>query len=187
MAPDPRSPYAITKLDGEYYCGLFQRTGRLRTVSLRYFNVFGRRQNPHSAYAAAVPIFIHHALRGEALTVYGDGEQTRDFVHVSDVVAANAFLAEHAELSGVYNVGYGAAVSINALAARVVALTGSASPTLHAPPRAGDVRHSVAATQALAAAGFRPTGSFERGLADTVAGLRAEAAASGAGPESNGR
>ena len=92
MFPEPKSPYAITKLDGEYYCGMFTKEGRLQTACLRYFNVFGPRQDPKSAYAAAVPIFIAKALNNEDITVFGDGEQTRDFVFVKDVVAANAFL-----------------------------------------------------------------------------------------------
>lgn len=82
MIPEPKSPYSITKLDGEYYCDMFTKTGRLQTACLRYFNVFGPRQNPKSAYAAAVPIFITKALADEDITIFGDGEQTRDFVFV---------------------------------------------------------------------------------------------------------
>ena len=90
MLPEPKSPYAITKLDGEYYCGMFTREGRLPTACLRYFNVFGPRQDPKSQYAAAVPIFIDRAMKNEPITIYGDGEQTRDFIYVKDIVAAKS-------------------------------------------------------------------------------------------------
>ena len=92
MLPEPKSPYAITKLDGEFYCQLFTAERRLQTACLRYFNVFGPRQDPKSQYAAAVPIFIHRALKHEPITIYGDGEQTRDFIFVKDIAAANIFL-----------------------------------------------------------------------------------------------
>ena len=93
MFPEPKSPYAVTKLDGEYYCGMFAREGWLPTACLRYFNVFGPRQDPKSQYAAAVPIFIDRALKNEPIRIFGDGEQTRDFIYVKDIVAANAFMA----------------------------------------------------------------------------------------------
>ena len=93
MFPEPKSPYAITKLDGEYYCKMFTAEGRLQTACLRYFNVFGPRQDPKSQYAAAVPIFIDRALKHEAIAIYGDGEQTRDFIFVKDIAAANAYFA----------------------------------------------------------------------------------------------
>ena len=93
MFPEPKSPYAITKLDGEYYCRMFAAEGKLQTACLRYFNVFGPRQDPKSQYAAAVPIFIHRALKHEPITIYGDGEQTRDFIYVKDIAAANVYAA----------------------------------------------------------------------------------------------
>ena len=173
MVPAPRSPYAITKLDGEYYCDLFAATGRLETTCLRYFNVFGPRQDPRSAYAAAVPIFIRRALAGETITIHGDGGQTRDFVHVRDVVGANLFAAGQAGLTGVFNVGYGGSLTIKDLATRIVALTNSTSAIEFGPPRPGDVRHSRAAADKLRAAGWRPTGTLEQGLADTVAWFQA--------------
>jgi UDP-glucose 4-epimerase len=92
MLPEPKSPYAITKLDGEFYCKMFTAENRLPTACLRYFNVFGPRQDPKSQYAAAVPIFIDHALKNEPITIHGAGDQTRDFIYVKDVVAANVFL-----------------------------------------------------------------------------------------------
>ncbi|HEY5233124.1 MAG TPA: NAD-dependent epimerase/dehydratase family protein [Verrucomicrobiae bacterium] len=91
LPPEPKSPYAATKLDGEIYCGKYAEDGRLPTVCLRYFNVFGSRQDPRSQYAAAVPIFIERALKNEPLTIYGDGGQTRDFIFVKDIAAANIF------------------------------------------------------------------------------------------------
>ena len=167
MLPEPKSPYAVTKLDGEYYCRIFTDTGRLQTACLRYFNVFGPRQNPKSAYAAAVPIFLEKALANEPLTVFGDGGQTRDFIFVRDVVAANVFMAEH-EFTGVYNVAYGGRITIDDLAKEIIRLTGSASKILHLAGRPGDVRHSVAGVEKLRATGFVPVHTFEEGLAETV-------------------
>ncbi len=170
LPPAPLSPYAITKLDGEYYGQLFQREGRLRFTTLRYFNVFGPRQNPQSAYAAAVPLFIDRAIRGESLTIYGDGEQTRDFVYVKDVAAANAFVAENAAaVFPVYNVGYGERLSIRDLAQRVIQAAGSSSEIVHQAPRPGDVRHSLASVERLRDAGFEPQSSLTEGLEATFA------------------
>ncbi len=171
MTPEPKSPYAITKLDGEYYCDMFSRTGRLQTACLRYFNVFGPRQNPKSAYAAAVPIFITKALAGEDITIFGDGEQTRDFVFVKDIAAANAFMAEH-DFSGVCNVAYGGRMTINHLAELIVEILGSKSKIVHLPERPGDVKHSTACVDKLLATGFRPSWDFKRGLEVTVQSYR---------------
>ncbi|MGA3170882.1 MAG: NAD-dependent epimerase/dehydratase family protein [Chthoniobacteraceae bacterium] len=173
MIPEPASPYAISKLDGEYYCKMFADTGRLATVSLRYFNVFGPRQNPASAYAAAVPIFIDRALRNEPLTIHGDGGQTRDFVSVRDVARANAFFATASPLGGVFNIGRGGAMTIKELAERIVRLTGSRSEIVHGPARAGDVRHSTASVAKLSAAGFEPKEDFDAALAETIAAYKA--------------
>lgn len=168
MMPEPRSPYAITKLSGEYYCDLFAREGRLRTACLRYFNVFGPRQDPNSQYAAAVPIFITRALRNEPIAVFGDGEQTRDFIYVKDVVAANVFAAENPEVAGVFNVAYGGRLTINELAERIVRLTDSNSEIQYGPERPGDVRHSSASVDRLRRVGFKPTADFDTGLAETI-------------------
>ncbi|MDX9980358.1 MAG: NAD-dependent epimerase/dehydratase family protein [Lentisphaeria bacterium] len=167
MIPEPKSPYAVTKLDGEYYCGMFSREGWLETACLRYFNVFGPRQDPKSQYAAAVPIFIAKALANEPITIFGDGGQTRDFIYVKDIVAANAHFAL-GQGTGVYNVAYGGRITINDLAETIVRLTGSSSEIVHLPERAGDVRHSQAAVDKLAATGFRPTSDFAAGLAATI-------------------
>lgn len=171
MIPEPRSPYAITKLDGEYYLQLFAREGRLATTSLRFFNVFGPRQDPRSAYAAAVPIFIERALQGQPLTVHGDGEQTRDFIYVKDIVAALVFAAERTELAGTFNVGYGERLTVNALARQILGLCGAGHRgdlLQHGPERAGDVKHSVASADKLRAAGWRPQHTLPDGLMATV-------------------
>jgi len=164
MPPEPKSPYAITKLDGEFYCQMFASEGRLQTACLRYFNVFGPRQDPKSQYAAAVPIFIDRALKNLPITIFGDGEQTRDFICVKDIVAANVFFATQPRATGVFNVAYGRKITINELAKKIRALTGSKSEIIHAPPRAGDVKHSLAAIDKLRAAGFAPEGDFAGGL-----------------------
>jgi UDP-glucose 4-epimerase len=168
MLAEPKSPYAITKLDGEFYCKLFADEGRLQTASLRYFNVFGPRQDPNSQYAAAVPIFIERAVKNLPITIYGDGQQTRDFVYVKDIVAANIFFATQSQATGVFNVGYGKSTTIKALAETIVALAGSKSEIKHAPERAGDVKHSLAAVEKLHAAGFVPPGTFSVGLKRTI-------------------
>ena len=168
LRPDPHSPYAITKLDGEYYCQMFAESGRLQTVALRYFNVFGPRQDPNSAYAAAVPIFIRQALAGEPITIYGDGQQTRDFVFVDDVVAANSFALANHDLTGVFNVGSGRKQNIIDLARDIIAAVGSSSEIRYAPGRAGDVRHSCAAVAKLRSAGFTPPTDFANGLRATI-------------------
>jgi UDP-glucose 4-epimerase len=167
MFPEPKSPYAVTKLDGEYYCAMFAREGKLPTVALRYFNVFGPRQDPNSAYAAAVPIFIAKALEGEPLTIFGDGGQTRDFVYVKDIVAANAFMAENNE-TGVFNVAYGGRTTIGDLAKSIIEITGSSSKIEHGPERPGDVRPSTASIEKLLATGFKPTSDFVAGLGKTI-------------------
>jgi UDP-glucose 4-epimerase len=168
MFPEPKSPYAVTKLDGEYYCGMFAREGWLSTTCLRYFNVFGPRQDPKSQYAAAVPIFINRAVKSESITIYGDGEQTRDFIYVKDIVAANAFFATQSPATGVFNVAYGQRITINELARTICRMTNSQSEIKHAPARSGDVKHSLAAIEKLRAAGFSPGSGFQQGLESTV-------------------
>lgn len=168
MLPEPKSPYAISKLDGEFYCRMFAAEGRLRTACLRYFNVFGPRQNPRNQYAAAVPIFIDRALKNKPITIFGDGEQTRDFIYVQDVVAANVFFATQSPATGVFNVARGQRLTINELAANICRLTGSRSEIKHAAERPGDVKHSLADIGKLRAAGFIPPGDFQGGLQATI-------------------
>ena len=168
MLAEPKSPYAVTKLDGEFYCKMFNDEGWLSAASLRYFNVFGPRQDPASQYAAAVPIFIDKAVRNEAITIFGDGEQTRDFIFVKDVVAANVFLAENTELSGVYNAAYGGSITINDLAKKIIEMTGSDSKIIYEDQRPGDVKHSQADNSKIIGAGFTAGSNFETGLEATV-------------------
>jgi UDP-glucose 4-epimerase len=174
MTPEPKSPYAITKLDGEYYLEMFRRENRLNTASLRFFNVFGPRQDPASPYAAAVPIFIHKALRHEALTIFGDGSQTRDFIGVKEIVAALAHLAFRPDLHGIFNVGYGRSQQVGELAKEVIRLSESSSKIHHTAPRQGDVMHSMAAVDKLLASGFHHVSTLERELEQTLAYYRNE-------------
>lgn len=179
MFPEPKSPYAITKLDGEYYCKMFADEGRIQTACLRYFNVFGPRQDPRSQYAAAVPIFIDRAIRHQPITIYGDGEQTRDFIYVKDIAAANVYFATETPATGVFNVAYGGRITVNDLAKTICRLTQSKSEIKHAPERAGDVKHSMAAIDRLREAGFVAKGSFEQGLQTTIKWFAERKAASG--------
>lgn len=167
MEPEPKSPYALTKLEGEVYCELAIGRG-LPTTCLRYFNVFGPRQDPRSQYAAAVPIFIDRALKNEPITIFGDGEQTRDFVYVKDVAAANAFFATESEEAGVFNVASGKRITINALAKTICDLTGSRSEIRYAQERAGDVKHSWASIDKIRGAGFVPVENWENNLRETI-------------------
>lgn len=168
MTPEPKSPYAVTKLDGEYYLGMFQREGRLETAALRFFNVFGPRQDPQGAYSAAVPIFIEKAVQNEDITVFGDGGQTRDFIYVKDIVGALSFAVETPGVTGVFNAGYGGQITINDLAEGLIRAAASTSKILHAAERAGDVRHSRASADKLRAAGWTPNHNLDEGLARTL-------------------
>ncbi len=165
MIPEPKSPYAITKLDGEYYLGMFRSGGKLETAAIRFFNVFGPRQDPKGAYAAAVPIFIEKAVKNEDITIHGDGGQTRDFIYVKDIAGALSFAVETPGVTGVFNAGYGGQITINDLAERIISSAGSSSKILHGPVRAGDVKHSRASAERLMAAGWEPKHSLEEGLA----------------------
>ncbi len=167
MYPEPKSPYAVTKLDGEYYCDMFTKEGWLQTACLRYFNVFGPRQDPNSAYAAAVPIFTAKAVANEPITIFGDGEQTRDFIYVKDIVAANVFMSQH-DFNGVFNIAYGRRITINDLVNKIKGIVNSSSEVLYLPERPGDVKHSMAAVDKLMATGFKPTSDFDTGLAATI-------------------
>ena len=172
MPPEPKSPYAETKLAGEQLLAQYRQAHGLGTTSLRFFNVFGPRQDPRSAYAAAVPIFIAKALRDEPIGIHGDGGQTRDFIHVTDIVGALAYAGGSHDMSGTYNVGYGQSQSILALAQEIIRLTGSKSPIEYLPARAGDVRHSLASTERLLSAGWKPQSSVNSGLSETVDAFR---------------
>jgi len=146
MAPDPLSPYAVAKLVGEYYCQVFTRVYGLETVSLRYFNVFGPRQDPGSQYSGVVSRFISCLLGNERPVIYGDGEQSRDFTYIENVVAANLNAASSTGAVGkVINVANGARITLNELLAELKDLTGKHDVTAeYLEPRVGDVRHSLA-------------------------------------------
>ncbi len=170
MLPNPLSPYAVSKLVGEYYCQVFTRVYGLETVSLRYFNVFGPRQNPHSQYAAVIPKFITAALKDEPLSVFGDGEQSRDFTYIDNVVQANllAMASPHA-VGKVYNVACGGRYTLNELIRQLEAIFGRQLEVQYLPPRAGDVKHSEASiAEAQRDLGYRVLVSFEEGLKRTV-------------------
>jgi nucleoside-diphosphate-sugar epimerase len=179
MQPDPVSPYAADKLAGEAYCRVFGRVYGLETVALRYFNVFGPRQDPQSDYAAAVPKFITTLLQGEAPTIFGDGEQSRDLVYVEDVVAANLLAAHAPAASGkVFNIAGGKSLTINEVVATLIQLIGIDVAPMYGPVRAGDVRHSAAdISRARADIGYENVTGFEDGLRTTVAWYRASSAA----------
>ena len=168
MLPEPKSPYAISKLDAEHCCRMFADQGRLQTACLRYFNVFGPRQEPKSQYAAVIPTFIDRAMRNAPVTIYGDGEQTRDFIYVKDVMAANVFFAIESTATGVFNVASGHRLTINSLASAIRHLTGSRSEIEHVPARAGDIRHSVAGIDKLRSTGFSPASNFDEALQATI-------------------
>jgi len=168
--PSPISPYAVSKLAGEYYCRVFSELYGLETVSLRYFNVYGPRQDPASQYAAVVPRFIHWALQGKPLEVHGDGLQSRDFTYIDNVVSANLLAARCQDGIGkAFNVGQGDAHSLLDLIGLIRKILGIELQLLHTTSRAGDVRHTLAdISQAKRCLGYLPKVSFEEGIARTV-------------------
>ena len=174
----PLSPYAASKLAGEEYCVAFHATYGLETVVLRYFNIFGPRQDPNSQYAAVVPRFITTALAGERPTIFGDGGQTRDFVYIANIVHAN-LLAARAPAAGVvgqvFNVGCGKGVSVNQLWEHIRTLAGVPLAPQYAQGRAGEVRNSVAGlAKTTRLLGYQPIIDFEEGLRQTVAFYRTQ-------------
>lgn len=184
----PISPYAVAKLAGEGYCRSFSQVYGLETVALRYFNVFGPRQDPLSQYAAVIPNFITACLDGRAPKVFGDGEQSRDFTFVGDVVRANLLAAEAAGVSGrCFNIAAGKRITINHLVDAVRSATGCEIEAEHQPARPGDVRHSLAdLKRARQELGYEPATGLSEGLRLTVEALR-EPGAIAEGPASRGR
>jgi len=173
MVPAPKSPYAITKLDGEYYLNMYKEQFGLNTVSLRYFNVFGPRQAPKSQYAAAIPIFIEKALNNQNVTIYGDGLQTRDFIFVKDVVKANILASENINANGVFNVACGKSITIKELAEKIINLTNSQSKIVFENERKGDIKYSLASIKnTIENLNFLPDMDLEKGLLATIDYMR---------------
>jgi len=174
MAPMPLSPYAVQKLTGEFYASVFGQLYGLETVCLRYFNVFGPRQDPSSPYSGVISIFMTKAAAGQAPTIYGDGGQTRDFVYVKDVVRANLAAAGKAEAAGkVFNVGRGESIRIRELWDLIGEIAGNDLQPAFAPPRPGDIRDSVSDIGAIRRElAFAPKVDLRRGLEKTLAWVR---------------
>ncbi|HOQ06063.1 MAG TPA: SDR family oxidoreductase [Anaerohalosphaeraceae bacterium] len=166
MLPNPLSPYAAAKLFGEYYCNVFSKIFGLETISLRYFNVFGPYQNPKSQYAAAIPAFVTSILNDRPPTIYGDGEQSRDFTYVENVVEANLLAARAPKTAGeVINIACGQRITLNEVIRLINRILGKDIHPIYAPPRAGDIKHSLADIQkAQKLIGYKPVVSFEEGL-----------------------
>lgn len=178
MRPEPLSGYALSKLAGEHYGRIFHGLHGLGFFALRYFNVFGPRQDPASHYAAVIPLFMRAHASGRQPTIYGDGGQTRDFTFVEDIVSANlcCLSAPESAAGGVYNIAYGDRVSINELAAQIAALAGQPFAPTYAPARAGDIRESQAdSALARRVLGWKPEHTFAEGLRATHAWFNSRA------------
>jgi UDP-glucose 4-epimerase len=172
MVPVPLSPYAVSKLAGEYYCNVFFTLYGVETVSLRYFNVFGPRQDPQSEYAAVIPKFIARLLNRQAPLIFGDGKQTRDFVYVRDVVKAN-LLAMQSTTTGTFNIGSGIRIDLTTLAGKLARIMEIQLPPEYGEPRSGDIRDSVSDITAVKKAlGYKTAYSLEKGLEETIQWFR---------------
>ncbi len=168
MLPEPLSPYAVSKIAGEMYCKTYAELYGIQTVCLRYFNVFGPRQDPNGEYAAVIPKFTEKICAGESPTVFGDGEQTRDFVFVKDVAHAN-LLAMDSDISGLFNIGTGIQTSLNTLADMIMNAAGKTVSMNYEPARDGDVRYSVAdISLAKEKLGYVPEWDLQDGIRETV-------------------
>ena len=174
MRPTPISPYAVEKITGEHYLGAFHQLYGLQTVALRYFNVFGPRQDPSSPYSGVISIFVNRLLAGQDPLIFGDGEQYRDFVFVKDVVAANLLAATHPDAPGkAFNVGRGERTSLNQLVKLLSELTGYSATPQYKEPRAGDIRESLAdITRIVQTLGYTP--KVKEGLEALVEYARGE-------------
>src|SRR5262245_50133625 len=164
--PDPLSPYAVAKLVGEYYCRVFTRVYQLETVALRYFNVFGPRQDPTSPYSGVISKFMTALLNGQTPVIFGDGEQSRDFTYVANVVDGNLRAIDAPEAPGkVINLGVGTRTTLNQLLAQIQKIAGTDLKPIYEPPRAGDVRHSLAdIKRAESILGYLPVVDLAGGL-----------------------
>lgn len=168
MIPNPLSPYAVGKLAGEYYCQVFTRVYGLPTVALRYFNVYGPHQDPASEYAAVIPKFVSRVLNHQHVVIYGDGEQTRDFTFVSDVVRANILAAE-SKISGVFNMAGGKRITLNDLAQTIMMLCKNKEDIVYEDVRPGDIKHSLAdISKAKKGFGYIPEYDITEGLKETI-------------------
>lgn len=170
LLPAPLSPYGAAKVTGEYYCQVFSSVYHLETVCLRYFNVFGPRQDPQSQYAAVIPLFVTALLRGESPTIYGDGLQSRDFIYIDNVVHANLLAAQSAAASGhIMNIASGQHLNLLQLIGKMNTIIGTDIQPLHAPERAGDIKHSCAdISKARHLLHYEPVVDFDSGLARTI-------------------
>jgi UDP-glucose 4-epimerase len=168
MLPCPLSPYAVSKLTGEYYCQVFTRNYNLSTISLRYFNVYGLRQDSSNEYAAVIPKFITNVLNDKSPVIYGAGKQTRDFVFIDDIVNANISAAEQ-EATGIFNIASGKCISINDLAKSVIKICKKNLNLVYKTPRSGDIRHSSAdISKAKKKLHYEPRFNLTEGLKKTV-------------------
>lgn len=168
MTPNPRSPYAVSKLAGEYYCQVFSQVYGLPTVCLRFFNVYGPRQDPDSQYAAVIPQFVKRLSEGKPPIIFGDGTQTRDFTFVKDAVEANILLAQ-SDACGVFNISQGKSITINQLADLIIKLAGNNKVRpVHQKPRPGDILHSLADISKAKVFDYEPKYGLEAGLAETI-------------------
>jgi UDP-glucose 4-epimerase len=171
MVPVPKSPYAITKLAGEYYNKYFSHMFGYNAVNCRFFNVFGPKQNPDSQYAAAIPIFIKRAIGNKDIMIYGDGGQTRDFIFVKDLISAIFFLVENPGRlhdNTTFNLGYGNFISIIDLVKLIIEITGSRSKIVYSDPRPGDIKYSYASVNKLKMTGWVEEYGFDKGLKETI-------------------
>ena len=173
MPVNPLSPYAITKMTGEFYCKVFQELYGLQTVSLRYFNVFGPRQDPTSQYSAVIPKFVDAILNNKSPVVYGDGEQSRDFSYIKHVVNAN-ILACESDKTGVYNIACGRRITINQLIGMINEILGKNVEPIYSEPRPGDIKHSLADISKASLFGYEPKSDFKQELEETIRWFRNE-------------
>lgn len=182
MMPSPLSPYAVSKLAAEHYCQVFHRLYGLETVALRYFNVFGPRQDPTSQYSAVIPKFITAMSRGTRPVIYGDGLQSRDFTYVANVVEANLLAAtvDQGIAGKVFNAACHDRITLNDLVAALNAVLGTSIEPIYAEPRLGDIKHSFASIEKFAAAtAYRPSVSFAEGIRNTVQWYASKGVAAG--------